>query len=111
VAYVFEEPGEIAIHDDRRLTYRRPAPAGGRSSGRSSGTPRASRTAGCSSGRCPRWPCSTATDALNHGFRPQVVRQACADRSPDLHENNLADLDAKYADVVDLDDAAARLRG
>jgi maleamate amidohydrolase len=63
---------------------------------------------GVSTSGCIR---ATATDALNHGFRPQVVRQACADRSPDLHENNLADLDAKYADVVDLDDAAARLRG
>jgi maleamate amidohydrolase len=63
---------------------------------------------GVSTSGCIR---ATATDALNHGFRPQVVRQACADRSPDLHENNLADLDAKYADVVDIDDAAARLRG
>jgi maleamate amidohydrolase len=62
---------------------------------------------GVSTSGCIR---ATATDALNHGFRPQVVRQACADRSPALHENNLADLDAKYADVVDLDEAVARLR-
>jgi maleamate amidohydrolase len=48
-------------------------------------------------------------DALNSGFRPQVVRQACADRSPALHENNLADLDAKYADVVDLPGALTHL--
>jgi maleamate amidohydrolase len=38
-----------------------------------------------------------------------VVRQACADRSPALHDNNLADLDAKYADVVDLPEALAQL--
>lgn len=62
---------------------------------------------GVSTSGCIR---ATATDALNHGFRPQVVRQACADRSPTLHDNNLADLDAKYADVVDLDEAVARLR-
>jgi maleamate amidohydrolase len=62
---------------------------------------------GVSTSGCIR---ATATDALNHGFRPQVVRQACADRSPALHENNLADLDAKYADVVDLDEAVARLQ-
>jgi maleamate amidohydrolase len=48
-------------------------------------------------------------DALNSGFRPQVVRQACADRSGALHEANLADLDAKYADVVDLPEALAHL--
>ncbi len=61
---------------------------------------------GVSTSGCVR---ATATDALNHGFRPQVVRQACADRSPALHDNNLADLDAKYADVVDLDEAVAHL--
>jgi maleamate amidohydrolase len=53
---------------------------------------------------------ASATDALNHGFRPLVVRQACADRSAALHDNNLADLDAKYADVIDLDEAVGRLR-
>jgi maleamate amidohydrolase len=62
---------------------------------------------GVSTSGCIR---ASATDALNHGFRPLVVRQACADRSTALHDNNLADLDAKYADVIDLDEAVARLR-
>jgi maleamate amidohydrolase len=62
---------------------------------------------GVSTSGCVR---ATATDALNHGFRPQVVRQACADRTPALHERNLADLDAKYADVVELAEALERLR-
>ena len=62
--------------------------------------------AGVSTSGCVR---ATAMDALNSGFRPQVVRQACADRSTELHENNLADLDAKYADVVDLAEALAHL--
>jgi maleamate amidohydrolase len=62
--------------------------------------------AGVSTSGCVR---ATAMDALNSGFRPQVVRQACADRTPALHENNLADLDAKYADVVDLPEALAHL--
>jgi maleamate amidohydrolase len=62
--------------------------------------------AGVSTSGCIR---ATAVDALNSGFRPQVVRQACADRSPALHENNLADLDAKYADVVDLPGALTHL--
>jgi maleamate amidohydrolase len=62
--------------------------------------------AGVSTSGCVR---ASATDALGHGFRPLVVRQACADRSVALHENNLSDLDAKYADVVDLDEAVGRL--
>ena len=63
--------------------------------------------AGVSTSGCIR---ASATDALNHGFRPLVVRQACADRSTALHDNNLADLDAKYADVIDVDEAVAGLR-
>ena len=62
--------------------------------------------AGVSTSGCVR---ATATDALHHGFRPHVVRQACADRTPELHANNLADLDAKYADVDDLAAALDRL--
>jgi maleamate amidohydrolase len=62
--------------------------------------------AGVSTSGCVR---ATAMDALNAGFRPHVVRSACADRTPALHENNLADLDAKYADVVELDEALAHL--
>lgn len=64
--------------------------------------------AGVSTSGCVR---ASATDALNHGLRPQVVREACADRSRELHDNNLADLDAKYADVTGLGEALARLRG
>lgn len=62
--------------------------------------------AGVSTSGCIR---ATATDALHHGFRPQVVRDACADRSPELHEQNLRDLDAKYADVIGLDEAVSQL--
>ncbi|GAA3160189.1 N-carbamoylsarcosine amidohydrolase [Blastococcus jejuensis] len=62
--------------------------------------------AGVSTSGCVR---ATAMDALNSGFHPQVVRQACADRTPALHDNNLADLDAKYADVIDLREALDHL--
>ncbi|MFA1545299.1 isochorismatase family protein [Actinomadura chokoriensis] len=48
---------------------------------------------------------ASATDALQHGFRPLVVDEACGDRDPRLHEANLLDLQAKYADVVSLDRA------
>ncbi len=63
--------------------------------------------AGVSTSGCVR---ATATDALNHGFRPQVVREACADRTTGLHESNLADLDAKYADVIGVGEALDHMR-
>ncbi|MGH9065419.1 MAG: isochorismatase family protein [Acidimicrobiales bacterium] len=61
---------------------------------------------GFSTSGCVR---ATALDALQSGFRPIVVREACADRDPRPHEANLFDLDAKYADVVGLDEALAKL--
>jgi maleamate amidohydrolase len=62
---------------------------------------------GVSTSGCIR---ASATDALANGFRPQVVRDACADRTPEVHEQNLRDLDAKYADVVGVAEALDRLR-
>ncbi len=62
--------------------------------------------AGVSTSGCVR---ATATDAITHGLRPVVVHEACADRTPEIHRANLADLDAKYADVIGLDDALAAL--
>lgn len=53
--------------------------------------------AGYSTSGCVR---ASATDALQHGFRPLVVRDAVADRDPGVHAANLFDLDAKYADVL-----------
>jgi maleamate amidohydrolase len=44
---------------------------------------------------------ATATDALNHGFRPLVVRDGVGDRDAAAHTANLFDLDQKSADVVD----------
>lgn len=61
---------------------------------------------GVSTSGCVR---ATAMDALNCGFRTQVVREACADRTPEVHGTNLTDLDAKYADVCDLEEALAHL--
>jgi maleamate amidohydrolase len=64
--------------------------------------------AGCSTSGCVR---ATAVDALQHGFRPMVVREAVGDRNPAAHEQSLFDLHAKYADVVAADDALAYLTG
>lgn len=52
---------------------------------------------GFSTSGCVR---ATALDALQHGFVPFVVREACADRHPGPHHANLFDLQAKYAEVV-----------
>lgn len=62
---------------------------------------------GVSTSGCVR---ASATDALTHGLRPLVVADACGDRTAELHAQNLRDLDAKYADVVGLDDALEHLR-
>jgi maleamate amidohydrolase len=45
-------------------------------------------------------PYTVAVDALQYGFRPIVAREAVGDRNPDAHEANLYDVDAKYGDVV-----------
>lgn len=52
---------------------------------------------GMSTSGCVR---ATALDALQYGFAPFVVRDACGDRHPAPHESNLFDLQAKYAEVI-----------
>lgn len=54
---------------------------------------------GASTSGCVR---ATAVDALQHGYRPIVPREAVGDRNPDAHAASLHDLDAKYGDVVSL---------
>jgi len=58
--------------------------------------------AGCTTSVCVR---ATALDAMQHGYRPLVVREAVGDFDAAIHELHLADLDARYADVVGLDQA------
>jgi maleamate amidohydrolase len=53
--------------------------------------------AGVSTSGCVR---ATATDAMQHGFRPIVAADACGDRTRAVHDANLFDLGAKYADVT-----------
>lgn len=55
--------------------------------------------AGVSTSGCIR---ASAVDALQYGFVPLVVREAVGDRHPGPHEANLFDLQAKYAEVIDL---------
>lgn len=44
---------------------------------------------------------ASALDALQHGFIPMTVADACADRNNDLHSQNLRDLGAKYSEIVE----------
>ena len=62
--------------------------------------------AGASTSGCVR---ATAVDALQHGYRTIVPREAVGDRNADAHEANLYDIDAKYGDVVPLAEALAHL--
>jgi len=55
--------------------------------------------AGLSTSGCVR---ASAVDCCQHGFVPVVVRDAVGDRAAGPHEANLFDLQAKYAEVVDL---------
>jgi maleamate amidohydrolase len=56
---------------------------------------------GCTTSGCVR---ASAVDACQIGFRPMVVREAVGDRSAAAHDQSLFDLNAKYADVVSLEE-------
>lgn len=62
---------------------------------------------GCTTSGCVR---ASAVDALQNGFRPMIVREAVGDRSAAAHEQSLFDLNAKYGDVVSLDETLQYLR-
>lgn len=61
---------------------------------------------GASTSGCVR---ATAVDALQYGYRPVVPREAVGDRNPEAHEANLYDIDAKYGDVVPVEEVLEHL--
>lgn len=63
---------------------------------------------GASTSGCVR---ATAVDALQHGYRVTIPSDAVADRAPGPHDAALADLDAKYGDVVTTDEVLLTLSG
>jgi nicotinamidase-related amidase len=63
--------------------------------------------AGCTTSGCVR---ATAVDAVQNGFRPMIVEEAVGDRSKAAHDQSLFDLNAKYGDVVSLDETLAYLK-
>jgi len=62
---------------------------------------------GCTTSGCVR---ATAVDSLQNGFRPMVVREGVGDRSQAAHDQSLFDLNAKYADVVSVDETLQYLQ-
>jgi maleamate amidohydrolase len=54
---------------------------------------------------------ATAVDLLQYGFPTLVPRECVGDRAQAPHEANLFDIQAKYADVVSLEDALAYVEG
>jgi maleamate amidohydrolase len=62
--------------------------------------------AGCTTSGCVR---ATAVDSCSYGFRTIVVEEAVGDRAELPHVASLFDIDAKYGDVVSVDEATAHL--
>lgn len=64
--------------------------------------------AGCTTSVCVR---ATALDAMQHGYRTVVAREAVGDFNAQVHEVNLLDLDSRYADVLPVAEILAHLGG
>jgi nicotinamidase-related amidase len=62
---------------------------------------------GCSTSACVR---ATATDAKVYQFRPIIIREAVQDRSEVAHEWTLFDIQARFADVVGVEETLAYLQ-
>jgi nicotinamidase-related amidase len=62
---------------------------------------------GCSTSACVR---ATATDAKSYELKPIIIREAVQDRSEIAHEWTLFDIQARFADVVSLEESLAYLR-
>jgi maleamate amidohydrolase len=62
--------------------------------------------AGCTTSGCVR---ASVVDAISYNFRPIVVRDCVGDRALAPHEANLFDMQQKYADVMERDEAIGKL--
>lgn len=54
---------------------------------------------------------ATAVDALQSGYPVLVPRECVGDRAQGPHDATLFDIEAKYGDVIDLDDALTYVKG
>lgn len=62
---------------------------------------------GCSTSACVR---ATATDAKSNYLKPIIIREAVQDRSEIAHEFTLCDIQARFADVVNVPEALKYLQ-
>ncbi len=62
---------------------------------------------GCSTSACVR---ATATDAKTYHLKPVIIREGVQDRSEIAHEFTLFDIQARFADVVNLEEALKYLK-
>jgi nicotinamidase-related amidase len=56
---------------------------------------------GCATSGCIR---ASVVDALSYGYRVAVPAGCVSDRAPEPHAANIFDMDAKYADVMPVED-------
>jgi nicotinamidase-related amidase len=63
---------------------------------------------GCSTSACVR---ATATDAKSLGLKPIIIREGVQDRAEAAHEWTLFDIQARFADVVSLEETLTYLQG
>ena len=63
---------------------------------------------GYSTSGCVR---ATTTDAMQYGFNPFVVGDACGDRHAYPHEANLFDIQAKFGEVISTGEILERMAG
>jgi maleamate amidohydrolase len=64
--------------------------------------------AGCTTSVCVR---ATAIDAMQRGYRTMVAAEAVGDFDPSLHAVHLRDLDARYADVMSVENVIGYFDG
>lgn len=53
---------------------------------------------------------ATAVDGLQHDYPVVIPREAVGDRNAEAHESNLFDLNAKYADVLGLEEVLGHIQ-
>lgn len=56
---------------------------------------------GCTTSGCVR---ATVVDGIQYGFRPIIPLTAVGDRLPEAHDQSLFDMNAKYGDVVSVEE-------